>query len=558
MRIKSIYIENFKAFKKVQIDCHDSINFFVGENNVGKSTILEAIQLWKIGYDCLLKANGREFYGVTTPRYLPVVNLFFLRISDINDIFHESGKKKLRIELEFQIEDLTSKVKIEFDKPSMIDAYLRVKLISPNRIWLQEQLSLRGLNLRNGIFMFQSRPVFYSIKEEPFYNSAQMKKKITLGKSSDVLRNKILRCKHIENNFEKIENHLRNVLKKDYKIKFEGNQDNDEFIKILVQEEDKKPVDLALCGSGLLQILEIFSTLSMVDSAPNSLNIILIDEPDSHIHSNLQSALIDELRLIPENQVFIITHNERLLGKALEGELFYINQHAINSGNVTHTPTQSYSTIATDLAGQLLDTTNNNPNKIIVITEGKTDKKILEVGWSKLYPNDEPPFIFLASGLEPNENKRSGNADTVRRTIEMISTIDRNLKIIGLFDNDREGNEQYKSASKLIFEEYDINNVQRKHNEQEIYALLLIQPDFRDLFVTENNILQRYFCIEHYFENEVLERHNMKGDNILGSEVFPIIGNKNQFSIDIQNLDANDFRHFEILFDKMKNLFDTE
>ena len=43
--IKDLYIENFKCFNKIKIDDIKKINFLVGKNNSGKTTILEALML---------------------------------------------------------------------------------------------------------------------------------------------------------------------------------------------------------------------------------------------------------------------------------------------------------------------------------------------------------------------------------------------------------------------------------------------------------------------------------------------------------------------------------
>src|SRR5574344_1811259 len=45
MKIKKVYIENFKSFKKLELDLNRGINIIVGNNEAGKSTILEAIHL---------------------------------------------------------------------------------------------------------------------------------------------------------------------------------------------------------------------------------------------------------------------------------------------------------------------------------------------------------------------------------------------------------------------------------------------------------------------------------------------------------------------------------
>ena len=83
----------------------------------------------------------------------------------------------------------------------------------------------------------------------------------------------------------------------------------------------------------------------------------------------------------------------------------------------------------------------------ILIVEGKTDKWIIEKAWDALHPNQAIPFEIYPSGLYISVNESEGNADQARRSIELISPMtDENKTIIGLFDNDREGNEQLQGA----------------------------------------------------------------------------------------------------------------
>jgi predicted ATP-dependent endonuclease of OLD family len=50
MKITKIKIFNYKQFKKLSIDFNDDINLLIGDNDSGKSTILEAINLCLTGY----------------------------------------------------------------------------------------------------------------------------------------------------------------------------------------------------------------------------------------------------------------------------------------------------------------------------------------------------------------------------------------------------------------------------------------------------------------------------------------------------------------------------
>ena len=192
MKICSIKVENFKAFKEVEIPLNPNFNIIIGENNIGKSTLFEAIHLWMLGYNSLIQANGRSFYGKNTPRYIPFDRLYFLRMTTIDDVFH-TNRKTASITINILLEEIIYSLKIKFEKPASMDFYLRVKYEGQDFQSLSVKLREQGLNLFNSIFIYHTRPVFNTIKNEPFYNNAQLMRKISLGKSYDVIRNKILK-----------------------------------------------------------------------------------------------------------------------------------------------------------------------------------------------------------------------------------------------------------------------------------------------------------------------------------------------------------------------------
>lgn len=53
MKINRLKIVNYKLFQNVTIEMNENINIFVGENDSGKSTILEALSMVLTG-----KING--------------------------------------------------------------------------------------------------------------------------------------------------------------------------------------------------------------------------------------------------------------------------------------------------------------------------------------------------------------------------------------------------------------------------------------------------------------------------------------------------------------------
>lgn len=62
MHVKSIKLSNFKKFKDEHLEFNDDVNIFVGDNNAGKSTILEALEV-VLNYNY----RGRPFNTEFTP-----------------------------------------------------------------------------------------------------------------------------------------------------------------------------------------------------------------------------------------------------------------------------------------------------------------------------------------------------------------------------------------------------------------------------------------------------------------------------------------------------------
>lgn len=62
MHVKSIRLINFKKFRDQLIDFNEDVNIFVGDNNAGKSTILEALEI-VLNYN----HRGRPFIGEFSP-----------------------------------------------------------------------------------------------------------------------------------------------------------------------------------------------------------------------------------------------------------------------------------------------------------------------------------------------------------------------------------------------------------------------------------------------------------------------------------------------------------
>ncbi len=142
----------------------------------------------------------------------------------------------------------------------------------------------------------------------------------------------------------------------------------------------------------------------------------------------------------------------------------------------------------------------------ILLTEGKWDKKILEEAWSKLYKNRRCNFRIIQCDTMPQDTGGgAGGANTLKKSLESVRP-DQPFSI-GLFDRDKEGINNYKNMSHN-FEEIEINNEKFKIQKNGTSAAILLPIiKGKKVYADAKNLV-----LEFYFEEEYLtQKHNKKG-----------------------------------------------
>ncbi|WKM74734.1 AAA family ATPase [Klebsiella oxytoca] len=385
LRISKISLKNFKSFKNITINPNPDFNIIIGENSAGKSTVFEAIHLWEKCYKTYILASRKGFYKVkkSTNRYVNYQELDFLRITSDEDLFHDPKDPNLgkcsEITLTLkneEVEDNSWELGFKVTCPTSIEnAFFRVQPIDENQFTDFAEAFCEGGNfLDEAIFIYQTRPVAGVHQFEPYYNEAQIKRKIQKGYSHEVLRNKIIAKRK---SISDLESSISEILEKDVKFTMpsDARKNKDEFIQLDVSIDRSKYYDLHLQGSGFLQIVEILSTVEFIE-AP--LKLLLVDEPDSHIHTKLQHNLLAHLKKIDHNQFFIISHNDQFVTSAGEGEVFFLNEDAKSGGHLEAINPNSFDIIKNSLGGVILSLERLNNAKLIAFVEGEDDEKYLK------------------------------------------------------------------------------------------------------------------------------------------------------------------------------------
>ena len=129
MRIKRIYIENYKSLKEVKVELNEGINVFIGKNNTGKSNIIDALTFFSNIAKGRVSLNEHEYKET---------------------VFGKDIEKEILFDLEYIISDeeissLFSKLQLQnisFDdfKKSIQNIRHVVKLHSRPFTLLQEEL----------------------------------------------------------------------------------------------------------------------------------------------------------------------------------------------------------------------------------------------------------------------------------------------------------------------------------------------------------------------------------------------------------------------------------
>lgn len=389
LRVSQISLKNFKSFKDITINPNTDFNIIIGENSAGKSSIFEAVHLWEKCYKTYILASRKGFYKVqkSTNRYVNYQDLDFLRITRDEDLFHDPKDPELGkcSEITLTLKNIDGNnleaencwsLGFKVTCPTSIEnAFSRVQPIDEGQFTaFAEAFCKDGKFLDEAIFIYQTRPVAGVHQYEPYYNEAQIKRKIQKGSSHEVLRNKIIAKRK---SISELEESISEILEKNVRFTLppDSRRNKDEFINLRVSIDGSKPYDLHLQGSGFLQIVEILSTVEFIE-AP--LKLLLVDEPDSHIHTKLQQNLLSHLKSIDHNQFFIISHNDQFVTSAGDGEVFFLNDDTKSSGRLDAINPNSFDIIKNSLGGVIISLERLNNASQIVFVEGKDDEEYLK------------------------------------------------------------------------------------------------------------------------------------------------------------------------------------
>ncbi len=306
--ISSIKIERFKSIDELEVPLA-GITVLIGSNNAGKSTIQQAIQFAVSVAQTTMYQNAR-WKRDRCPTSISGEDLIYTPLRDV-EALAPMGKLKV---------DLNDAVKITFNDETS-SSYITIRKGKNKNISTAINGRVLGEQLQNIMQPYSIIvPGLAGIPSyEEFKPPSIVRKAAAKGDANSVFRNILLLLSKNTASWDEFIDKFKSLFP-EYNLSISFDDDYDEQIHAKVINEDiALPIDS--CGTGILQAIQILAYYYLYRP-----KILVLDEPDSHLHPNNQRVLAQLLRKLNEEtgcQIIISTHSRHFLDELSEYALIH-------------------------------------------------------------------------------------------------------------------------------------------------------------------------------------------------------------------------------------------
>lgn len=461
--ITKLTLRNFKSVDE-QVYTFFQFDLLVGRNNSGKSTILQALSIWQFCVDEFhrSKRSGSKGIQVVLPNFtalpLPEFNLLW---KDRTDRAYplKDGKKKqefilIKIEVEWMYENEAIEhfgVELRYHSPQTIYAI-------PADGWTK----FRECEQRGILPKIAYVPPFSGLEPtEKWLDISPIRQQVGKGQPGSVLRNLLLWVcppperkpdgRPVKRSSGEDWQELAEIAERWFSVKIrEPKYDSasDVYITVEYRQNDKN-YDIISGGSGFHQTLTLLAFL--YGYQPTT---ILLDEPDAHLHVNLQREILDffKRKSFERNTQFLIaTHAEEFVRGVDTSQIVSLLSQKPRRIQSTPEVLRAMSEVANEEITRLM------ASPYILYVEGESDERILRA-WSTQCGAqaavNKVCFKTMGGGGKENMKKR---ADEHYAALQQIIP---EVARLMLFDYDNSNNAFHPAPENPTLAEWKRRNIE--------------------------------------------------------------------------------------------------
>lgn len=341
MNIKNIKIQNFRNFKDFLIDFSEGFQTIIGENNIGKSNLYWAIRLVldrELSYNAR-KLELKDFHGykkaVTIDDYILIsIELFSEKLASF-PTFHafKTSDTTARITYVYAHKNKFTEGEAEPEKIELSDFNWR--LLAGNTSFELAELieksasitfrDLEGINLYyinafrniNADLHGTTKSLLSKYCQSREEAETELESVRTILQQSSTELNKL---PFIPNLSETIQKKGVDIAGQYFSfpvaISFLSNYDADAWsqLNLFFSPDADNNIPIQILGLGQKNILYLSLFIAELEnsSKQHEINLLLIEEPEAHLHPQLQKILFANLNGLKTTQVFMTSHSTHI------------------------------------------------------------------------------------------------------------------------------------------------------------------------------------------------------------------------------------------------------
>jgi len=340
--ITKVHFHRFKQYREKTFDLHpEGISLVAGGNNSGKSTLLQGLAIWEFcrmvlemerGSEVLFRGANRQGLGLGDEEFSPIA------VPSLSHLW-----TNLKTQKEKEKDGYTLHIGTEWGENrnlhfglSLVNDRLFIKVLSssirpgdrvPRIAYLpsfagmvdkEERVSLAIRRRRIGEGL--SGSVLRNILLDMYNTNERERMRLRDGRSK--IRDRDLRKLRMDDPWERLQRTLRSI----FGIELIMTPFSEEYHSYIRSEIAKgeyfdgrfkrrrgyRKRDLMVEGSGFLQWLSVYALAFSAD-----IDVILLDEPDAHLHPVLQTRLMDNLKSeVGKKQILLATHSAEMIKRS--------------------------------------------------------------------------------------------------------------------------------------------------------------------------------------------------------------------------------------------------